>query len=219
MTSSKARKTAENIVEKALRLFASQGFEATTMKQIAEAAGCSTGLAYRYFRRKEDLALALYLRLARELATAARAVDAGTMGERFVAVMRLKLALVDPHREALAALGGAMLRDGSPLDVLGDETVAVRAEVQCAIVAAVSRAENAPRPWTEELGALLYTTHLTLLLVWLLDHDPARPRTEKALRAAGLAIDAAAPWLAHPAARAFGSTLQTIINPQPEEMP
>jgi len=219
MTTLKAQKTRATIVEEALGLFASQGFEATTMKQVAEAAGCSTGLAYRYFRRKEDLAMELYLRLARELARRAGATtaQASTMGERFVAVMRLKLELLEPHREALAALAGAMLRDASPLDVLGPETARVRSEVQAALVASVRGGANAPDAWTPKLGALIYVTHLVLLLVWLLDHDVTRPRTASALGAAGLAIDAAAPWLTHPAAGALGAALQAIISPVEEE--
>jgi AcrR family transcriptional regulator len=42
------------IQREALRLFSDQGFEATTVEQIAEAAGISTATFYRYFTSKED---------------------------------------------------------------------------------------------------------------------------------------------------------------------
>ncbi len=42
------------IQREALRLFSDQGFEATTVEQIAEAAGVSTATFYRYFTSKED---------------------------------------------------------------------------------------------------------------------------------------------------------------------
>jgi AcrR family transcriptional regulator len=43
------------IVAAAQQLFAAQGYEATSMQQVVEAAGTSIGNCYFYFRNKEDL--------------------------------------------------------------------------------------------------------------------------------------------------------------------
>jgi AcrR family transcriptional regulator len=43
-----------SIQREALRLFSEQGFEETTVEQIAEAAGISPATFYRYFTSKED---------------------------------------------------------------------------------------------------------------------------------------------------------------------
>jgi AcrR family transcriptional regulator len=43
------------IQKEALRLFLKQGFDETTVEQIAEAAGVSPASVYRYFMSKEDL--------------------------------------------------------------------------------------------------------------------------------------------------------------------
>jgi AcrR family transcriptional regulator len=51
----KKQKTRWAIQEHALRLFAQQGFEATTVEQIAEAAEISPSTFFRYFRTKEDV--------------------------------------------------------------------------------------------------------------------------------------------------------------------
>jgi TetR/AcrR family transcriptional regulator, cholesterol catabolism regulator len=48
------------IVEAASRLFASQGFEATTTAAIAEKAGIGTGTLYLYVTSKEDLLVAVF---------------------------------------------------------------------------------------------------------------------------------------------------------------
>jgi AcrR family transcriptional regulator len=54
-TASRAR-----IVEHALRLFARHGYERTSVKMIAKAAGVSQGLLYNYFESKDALLRALF---------------------------------------------------------------------------------------------------------------------------------------------------------------
>jgi AcrR family transcriptional regulator len=51
----KKQKTRWAIQEHALRLFAEQGYEATTVDQIAAAAEISPSTFFRYFKTKEDL--------------------------------------------------------------------------------------------------------------------------------------------------------------------
>ncbi|GAA4223133.1 AcrR family transcriptional regulator [Streptosporangium album] len=51
----KKAKTRRTIQEHALRLFAEQGYEATTVEQIAEAAEISPSTFFRYFPTKEDV--------------------------------------------------------------------------------------------------------------------------------------------------------------------
>ena len=45
----------EAIVARAAELFARQGYHATSMNQVAEAAGLSKATLYHYYRDKEDL--------------------------------------------------------------------------------------------------------------------------------------------------------------------
>jgi AcrR family transcriptional regulator len=53
----KKAKTRAAIQRHALQLFREQGYEATTVEQIAEAAEVSPSTFFRYFRTKEDVAL------------------------------------------------------------------------------------------------------------------------------------------------------------------
>lgn len=51
----------------ALELFASEGIESASTRDIARRAGVAEGTLYRHFQTKEDLALSILLRLSEEL--------------------------------------------------------------------------------------------------------------------------------------------------------
>src|ERR1700721_229793 len=54
----KRRERSERIIEKGLKLFVKNGYEATTLDAIAEAAGISRRTFFYYFKSKEDVLLA-----------------------------------------------------------------------------------------------------------------------------------------------------------------
>jgi AcrR family transcriptional regulator len=51
----KSEKSRRLVLDAALRLFSHQGFRATTVREIAEAAGVSTGNVYHHFADKEEI--------------------------------------------------------------------------------------------------------------------------------------------------------------------
>jgi len=53
----KKAQTRHNLQQQALRLFSEKGYEATTVEQIAAAAGVSSMTFFRYFPTKEDVVL------------------------------------------------------------------------------------------------------------------------------------------------------------------
>jgi AcrR family transcriptional regulator len=166
----------------AVELFVARGYEATTMRDIATAAGCSLGLAYRYFASKEELVLALYRRLADDLMVRAGALPPGSLADRFDWFMRTKLALRRPYRAVFGAIVGAALAPGSEVAVLGERSAAIRREVAGVVALAVTGASHAPRPApAEQLTLILYSAHLLLLLFWLNDRDPDERATEEML--------------------------------------
>ncbi|EMJ97128.1 TetR/AcrR family transcriptional regulator [Leptospira sp. WS58.C1] len=50
-----AKDTRDLILRTSLKLFSEQGYHGSTMRQIAQRAGLSLGLAYRYFESKESI--------------------------------------------------------------------------------------------------------------------------------------------------------------------
>src|ERR1700733_2168428 len=58
-----APETRERILDIALELFTEQGYEATSLRDIAERLGTTKAALYYHFERKEDILLELHLRL------------------------------------------------------------------------------------------------------------------------------------------------------------
>lgn len=59
VTESVKQQTRTALIREGARLFAEQGFAATTMDQVTAAAGVAKGTLYNYFPTKEDLAVAV----------------------------------------------------------------------------------------------------------------------------------------------------------------
>ena len=78
------------ICDAALELFAEQGIEATTIRDIAQRADAAEGTLYRHFKGKDDLAGWLYRRCAQELQSrlADATATAATPEEKLEALIR-----------------------------------------------------------------------------------------------------------------------------------
>jgi TetR/AcrR family transcriptional regulator, transcriptional repressor of aconitase len=112
-----ARRT--QILGAAMRLFARQGFQATTMPQICAEAGLSVGAVYGYFDGKEAIIAALVA--AGRRGTADLAAEARQKGLADASLEMLLRELQRPGREVLnqvdvrwlaEAIGDPGLRDG-----------------------------------------------------------------------------------------------------------
>ena len=77
----------QEIIEAALELFMSQGYEKTSIAMIVERVGVAQGLFYYYFKSKEDVfqeAMQFYTdRLATEVIGELLAPEAASIFERF----------------------------------------------------------------------------------------------------------------------------------------
>ena len=179
---SKALQTRQHILDTALQLFADQGYQKTTLREIATLAGISLGLTYRYFARKEELVAALYEQLTVETEAAIQKLPSAPMAARFVTALRHCLSGLTPHREALGALFGAGLDPDSELSVLGDSTSPLRQRVWGTYLQVVSGASDPPKPrQAPELATLFYSIHLSVILFWLQDRSPDQQRTQDLL--------------------------------------
>jgi AcrR family transcriptional regulator len=168
----------QNILESALRLFGSKGYEETTMRDIATEAGYSPGLTYRYFTGKEELVMLLYRHLAEELESYSNSLPSAPLSERFYAAVARLLELLAPHRETLSALFGTAVNPRSKVGVLSDGTAEIRRRSREMYRMIIEGAKDAPRvSQREDLATLFYGTHMAIVLFWLIDRSVEARRT------------------------------------------
>lgn len=89
VTESVKQRTRAALISEGARLFAEQGFAATTMDQVTAAAGVAKGTLYNYFPTKEDLAIAVVSSRQAESVDEGMAIaeGAGTAEERLSALL------------------------------------------------------------------------------------------------------------------------------------
>ncbi|MGD2109719.1 MAG: TetR/AcrR family transcriptional regulator [Phycisphaerae bacterium] len=100
VTAEKKQETRRRIVECARKLFIDKGFEQTTTRDIAEAAGIATGTMFNYFLTKEALAMTIVEEAlddaGSEFATSLRGDEA--LDESLFAHVAIGLRHLTPHR-------------------------------------------------------------------------------------------------------------------------
>jgi AcrR family transcriptional regulator len=169
--------TRQKLYVTAIRLIAERGYEQTTLREVADAAGVSVGLLYRYFPNKRAVMLALYDELSLEQLARANVMPSGTWRDRFLFTLETSLSVLQPHRRTLSALIPVMISTESD-GLFGSTTAFSRHRVQRLFQDAVVGAKDAPRgELAAALGRLLYLAHLAVILWWLLDRSPNQRAT------------------------------------------
>src|SRR5687767_13398819 len=105
VTAAEKEATRERIIEAALDLFRRQGFDATTTRDIAQAAQIATGTLFNYFDTKEAIAAWLAAEaLAKARSGFARETSEGTLEEALFALVAAELRQLKPLRKFVRPL-------------------------------------------------------------------------------------------------------------------
>jgi TetR/AcrR family transcriptional regulator, regulator of cefoperazone and chloramphenicol sensitivity len=112
----------------ALRLFATRGYEATTTREIAAAAGCAEGLIHRYFKGKAGLLPALVeYQFSQELTEMRhRPRSAGGLEEEFLQLVDWEIVHKWKNRDFLRVFISRALVDSSIASVLNRAVLSSR---------------------------------------------------------------------------------------------
>jgi len=185
--SPRAQQTRAAITDAALELFRSLGYEATTMRAVAQRAGVSTGNAYYYFDSKEELIQEFYARSHAEHLAASRAVlDHQT---DFTARLRGTLrALIDvqaPYHAFAATFYKHAAEPTSPLSPFSKQSSPTR-EASIALYREVIDGSDARvgGDLGDRLPELLWLASMGVVLYWVHDTSPDCARTYRLIDAA-----------------------------------
>ena len=175
----KGQQTRAGIVDAALGLFRSSGYDAATMRAIADEAGVSLGSAYYYFSGKEELIQAFYDQIQVEHATAAQAaLDQTSFAHRLQGVMESFVDVAEPFHD----FGGQFFRNAadprSPLSPFSAESAPAREASTALMRRAVEGSDLKVAPaLRQELPELLWLLHMGVVLFWVYDDSPGQKRT------------------------------------------
>ena len=178
----KSLATRARILDAALALFRERGYEAATMRAIAERAGVALGNAYYYFGSKEHLIQAFYSRTHAEhlAAVGDRLEKMRDLKSRLLWVMRTKLETIEPYHPFAALLFRSAADPKSPLNPFSDESEPLRQEATALFARVVDRVRGPlAQDLRAELPGLLWLYHMAIVLFWIHDNSEGRWRTWK----------------------------------------
>jgi AcrR family transcriptional regulator len=168
------------ILGAALDLFQERGYEATTMRVIAERAGVSLGSSYHYFPSKEHLVLEFYrhtheLHLAAIAPLLAREKD---LTSRLRGTIRAVVITCEPFHAVAGSIFSTVANPSSPLNPFGGAAKPLREEVVALYAEVVDGSDaRVPADVAAMLPLTLWLYQMAILYFWIFDKSPGRLRT------------------------------------------
>ena len=186
-TTPKAEETGRRILDSALELFRQKGFDATTMRDIAQKASVATGAAYYYYPSKDAIVMDFYQRSSAEMELQIEAAleHAKGLENRLRELIGVKLAYFAPNRGVLRSL----LRNGAdprhPLSPFSPDTASIR-DIDIAWFRRILTdcGMRIPRDLEPQLPSVLWFFQMGVILFWVIDDSPGQTRTARLLELA-----------------------------------
>ena len=179
---SKGDRTRAHVRAIALRSFRERGYDATTIRQIAQEAGVSVGTTNYHFASKNQLVQELYVDVQeRHRDVALPGVESTTdLIERLDIVFGAGLDVLAPYHEHAAEFVSAALAPKSEINPLSSESSTARGLTEQIFSAAVSGASPAlPADIARGLAPALFLAHLLIALYWVYDSSPDQAKTRR----------------------------------------
>jgi AcrR family transcriptional regulator len=183
--SHKAEVTERKILDAALEMFRTKGFDETTMREIAAAAGVATGAAYYYYPSKDAIVLAFYQRSCVEMQPRieeAIAAEAGGLEDRLKTLINVKLEYFAPYRSVLRAL----LKNGAdpahPLSPFAENNKPIRdIDVAWFRKILIHCGIRVPKDLDPHMPEVLWMFQMGVIYFWISDDSRGQQRTSRLL--------------------------------------
>jgi AcrR family transcriptional regulator len=188
-----AEQTRERIRDVALTLIRKKGFDATTMRDIAQSAHVSLGLAYHYFDSKEALALAFYgEHIERhDLETKRALASRSELRERIEAALLIGLDVRAADKAVLLVMARTVLDATNPISLFSERSAELRAR-SIGLFREVAEVPEIEESLKEPFALALWAMHLGVMLRFVHDESPGQRETRAIIaHAARLAAEIA----------------------------
>lgn len=176
-----SKETRATILGQAIRHFREKGFDATTMRDVADAADVAIGAAYYYFPSKEAIVQAYYDVVQSEHGRRVATALAGrklNLEERLRIAFHTKFDILAHDRKLLGALFRYSADPDHPLSVFGPTSGPVR-EASLSVFAQAIGDEGLPDDIRAVLPLALWAAHMGILLYFIYDQSAEQARTRK----------------------------------------
>jgi AcrR family transcriptional regulator len=218
-TTAKSDETRGRIMAAAIELFRRQGFDATTMREIAAEAGVATGAAYYYFDSKDAIVLAFYDQAQKEMEPLLQeALRAGKdLKPRLAALLEVKLRYFAPNRGLLGTLA-SHVDPAHPLSPFSAQTSEIRERDMHYFGRALEETRvRITSDLQPHMPRILWMYQMGIILFWLYDRSQGQQRTraliEKSLTIVVRLIKISGFPLMRPVRRMVVELVETVAEP------
>lgn len=176
----KGAQTRNIIFESALELFREQGFDSTTMQEIAKRAAVVKSAAYYYFPSKEAIVQAYYetVQAEQERLCAELFEESKDLKTRLSIALHSKLDLAKNDRNLLGVVFRYTGEPQHPLSCLGAGTAEIRRRSIQVFKDAIAE-ERLPKDLKELLPVAIWALQMGLLILFLYDSSENQRRTRR----------------------------------------
>jgi AcrR family transcriptional regulator len=208
-----SKPTRERILSVALSAFRKKGFDGTTMRDVAKAAGLSLGAAYYYFPSKEAIVLAHWEDQMSEHERRAREKYAETrdLAERLRATYLIRLELMKHDKKLLAGLFRTIGDPTSPVSVFAKETSSLRAR-GVALMRDCVAVDEVPPEVRDEAALGLWVLALGFVLYFVHDASPGQARTRQLIEGTVDTLAPLAPFFGLPVAAPLRERIRGVLE-------
>jgi AcrR family transcriptional regulator len=192
--SPKAEQTRQSIIDAAMQLFRTRGYDKATMRAIADEAGVSIGNAYYYFASKEHLIQAYYDEINAEHSerSASALAESTTFADRLTGVLLAWIDVAEPYHEFAGKFFKNAAEPSSPLSPFSDDSEATRlAAIDLHRQVVEGSDIKLAKALRAELPELLWLVQMGVVLFWVHDASDGQERTRTLVKQAVPIIDRA----------------------------